>query len=78
MHTEFAEALEPIAEAQSHALERCASHMRSGEIRERESVKNAGTVRQVRGAFSRKVGEQKQAIAPSEDGRYLFFKLSVA
>ena len=51
--------------------------MRSGEIRERKSVKNAGAVRQVRRAFSRKVGEQKQAIAPSGDGTYLFFKLSV-
>ena len=54
MHTEFAEARESIAEAQSHALERCASHMRSGEIREGKSVKNAGAVRQVRRAFSRK------------------------
>ena len=57
MHTEFAEARKSIAEAQSHALERCASHMRSGEIRERKSVKNAGAVRQIRRAFSRKVGE---------------------
>jgi len=41
MHTEFAEARESIAEAQSHALNAARAICGAGEIRERKSVKNA-------------------------------------
>jgi len=58
------------------APERCASHMRSGEFvsvsPEKTRCCSAGPG--VRSPVGR---EQKQAIAPSGDGTYLFFKLSV-